>query len=213
VKPLLFLLMLLGATRLPADSLIYGFDSFNRTGSPVAGASSSLYQFGPNGGVCNSAGNPGPTCGGFDNFGSSGTGYTFFTITPDAGKALNLISFSFDEENVTAAGPVGFDIYTSVDGYAASILGAALSQSASSFTNHSVSLSAAAYEGLTAPLTVRLSGYGGPAPPNLMGAWFVDNVTLNLTVTDVTPEPALWAPCALILAAILFSGWRRSRRA
>src|SRR5262249_29884279 len=66
-------------------------------------------------------GNPPPSVAPFDSFGPPGTNYVSFTVTPDPGKALDLVSFSFDEENVTAFGPTRWDVFTSVDGFMSSL--------------------------------------------------------------------------------------------
>ena len=211
---LLLLLIITGATgaALHASTVAYGFDGAGQ--SPTISAPGTTASDFMNWGICSSAnGNPGGYCGTFDNFGTPGTNYMFFTVTPDAGLELNLLSFSFDEINPTSAGPTGFDIFTSADGFTTAILGGALSPSASSFTNHSVSLTGAEFQGLTGPLTVRISGYGGPPPTSTQGVWRLDNVTLNLTTSAATapaPEPALWAPTAALLAAMLAVARRRS---
>ncbi len=160
-------------------------------------------------------GNPGPSGGPLNNFGLSGTNFVPFTITPNAGFALNVLAFSFDERNLTANGPTGFDVYTSVNGFATSILGGALAPNAASFTNHSVALGTAPFLGITGPLTVHISGFGGPAPGTTQGLWLLDNITLTVDAAPITavPEPSTLNLHVIGAVGLLRYGWRRWKRA
>ncbi len=199
-------------TAVHAATVAYGFDNLSRQATVTApGTTASLFT---NVELCTvTGGNPGGFCGSFDNFGIPGTNFTFFTVTPNAGLEMNLVSFSFDEKNITAVGPTGFDIFTSADGFTTPILGGSLGASATSFTNHSVALSGPQFQDITGAFTIRISGFGGPSVGEIQGAWLLDNVTLNLTTAPVlaTPEPVLWLPTSVLLAAVLGASRRRSR--
>lgn len=134
-------------------------------------------------------GNPAPSAGPFSNTGASGSTYSTFIVSPSPGNVLNLVSFSFDEENIDAFGPANFDVYTSVDGFASSILTGSLSASAAAFSNHSVALAGLQYQDLSSPFEVRISGFGGPANPQ--SVWLFDNVSLNFEVAAVPEMSAL----------------------
>ncbi len=112
-------------------------------------------------------GNPVPSGGTVDTFGPSGTSFMEFTVTPNLGFALNLISFSFDERNYLDFGPTGFDVYSSVDRFTSPLIGGLLMSTAVNFSSHSASLAGASYQNLTTPFTMLLSGSGGP-PRNLV---------------------------------------------
>jgi hypothetical protein len=152
-------------------------------------------------------GNPAPSGGPFDNSGPSGTHYTSFTLTPNAGFMFDVLGFSFDEINNGTLGPTGFDVYTSADGFSVPILGGALLPSAVAFSSHAAALGSAPFLDLTSPFTVRISGFGGPN--GAQSAWLLDNITLDVNVQPLAvPEPALMS-----LAAVgLIAGALRRRR-
>ena len=201
------------ASKLDAAMIVYGFDNAqatptvnapNVTGSALSGVDE-----------CSAtSGNPGGECGTSSNSGSPGTNFASLTITPSAGFALDLVSFSFDQENLTSRGPTGFAVYTSSDGFTTPVLSGPLAPNATSYTNESVALSGSQYQNLTAPFAIRISGYGGPTGGDL-GYLFLDNLTLNLTTPDVTatPEPSFWLPTAALLGILMLrqrpSSWRR----
>src|SRR5262249_5988048 len=136
-----------------------------------------------------------------------------FTVTPDPGKALDLVSFSFDEENVTAFGPTRWDVFTSVDGFMSSLDGAALTPNATTFSHHVIPLDGPQFQNLTAPLQIRISGNEGP-PRGIGGAWFLDNIRLDFTLVDAAavPEPTSLALFGLGAAGLLLHGLRRRRK-
>jgi hypothetical protein len=206
VSPAVLLgIALLVGSAVPAQSSTLAYDftgfTFNPATVPANATASPLVNDGLFV-MTSSSGTPPPSGGEFDNSGPSGTHFTSFTLTPDPGFALNLLAFSFDESNLTNSGPVGFDIYTSVDAFGSSILGGALSPNAASFTSHSVALGSAPYLGLVSPVTIRISGFGGPPVGSLQGAWLLDNITLTVDVVPV-PEPATIALVGLGVVGLI----------
>ncbi len=135
----------------------------------------------------------------FDNSGPPDTHFSFFTVTPDAGKAMDLVSFSFDELHGDMVGAIAtrWDVFSSVDNFSASLAGAPLSPTSSpfAFTNHLIALGGTGFQNLTGPLTIRISGSGGPAQ-SPFDSWATDNITLNYTLVSA-PEPSAFILCGL----------------
>src|SRR5262245_42745564 len=181
--------MLAGTARAQGSPLLYDFTtgiSFVPAAVPAQTTATPLSFVMPGFGtvtITPFSGNPAPSGGPFVNTGPSGTSYTEFTITADSGFALKLLSFSFDEENITSVGPTGFDVYTSLDGFKTSILGGALAPSAVVFSSHGVVFSGPGSGGILGPVTFRISGFGGPAPGELSGVWLLDNISLDVATT------------------------------
>ena len=127
---------------------------------------------------------------------------------------MDLVSFSFDELNGDTAGEIAtrWDVFMSVDNFAASLAGGPLSPVCfpAPFTNHQIALSGADFQNLTGPLTIRISGSGGPAQ-SIQQGWLLDNITLNYSLANV-PEPS-----SFILGGLgapgLFIAARRRRKA
>jgi len=190
--------LLWGAGTAFGDSLLYDFASgafVNPVPASVVPANTTASSLSGVGGIQGGTGTPPPSGGPVNNSGPSGTHYVSFTVTPNAGFSLDVLALSFDERNLTAVGPTGFDVYTSVDGFTSSILGGALAQSATGFTNHSVALSGP-YSAISGPFTVRISGFGGPASAP-QGIWLLDNIALTVTAVPEPPTLALLAICAV----------------
>ena len=184
--------------------MAYGFDGLQV--QPTITAPGSTASDFTNEEVCSSTGgNPGGECGTFDNFGTPDTNFMFFTVTPNVGLEMNLVSFSFDEENPGNLGPTGFDIFTSADGFTTPILGASLGASASSYTNHSVTLSASRFQGITGAFTVRISGFGGPT--GTQGEWDVDTCSGRPRTWALVADCGAAGCCARGIAPALPHFW------
>lgn len=208
------LMLVCAVTPSQAETIIYTFDGLATTASGVpANVSATNINFG--GGtpsislLTSTEGNPPPSGGRFDNSGASGTGYTFFQVTPDPGWVLDLSEFSFDERNLTNFGPTAWDVYTSTDGFAAPIAGAALTPAATAFSSHAISLAGGQFQNVSDSFEVRISGYGGPGVGMTQGVWLLDNVALTFQVARI-PEPT---PLVVIpLGLLLLVGWQFCRR-
>ena len=125
-----FIPMLAGAGTAFGDPLLYDFapGAFVNLVPPSIPANTTASSLTGVGGIPGATGTPPPSGGPVENPGPSGTHYVSFTVTLDAGFALNVLALSFDERDVTGFGPTGFDVDMSVDGFTGSILGGALAQ-------------------------------------------------------------------------------------
>jgi PEP-CTERM motif len=146
------------------------------------------------------AGNPAPslrtasaTTSNTEALAVSGNDYYTFTLTPVAGFKVNLTTLTFDYA-ITGVNMTGnFSIRSSIDSFASDI-GSTATTSSTTFSNASISLSAAQYQNLTSAVTFRIYIFDdkpGPEETDLL-----DNVTLNGTVAAV-PEPSTWAMMGL----------------
>ena len=133
--------------------------------------------------------------------------YFSFTLTPNTGTPLSLNSLSFDYANYStdATFPTeGFVVRSSVDNFAANTAAGVTSAAASNgaFATSNISLAAAAFQNLTAPIEFRIYIYDGTTNANRGAA--IDNIT----VTNV-PEPTTYA---MLLAGVSFVTVLRCRR-
>jgi hypothetical protein len=117
-----------------------------------------------------------------------------FTLTPDAGYALDLSSLQFDDR-ASATGPINWSV--SVNGTAA-ISGQSSHASFSTSPMNTVDLTASAFQGLSSA-DVRIFGYNASGPT---GTWRLDNVRLNGLVKFV-PEPHAYEIAAVACLALL----------
>jgi len=181
--PSVMLVVALGLLANTAEATtIYDFNAsdFNTKFQPsttTSNATSSDIQFNsPRGVGC------GTWCGGYGSFSVE------FSVAANAGYALDVTGFSFDEWNSSSFGPTRFDVFTSADGFASPILSGLLPPNASGFSNHATSL---ALSGLTSPLIVRIVA-SGQDNSGAVSVWVLDNVTLNATAVPLAapvPEP------------------------
>ena len=135
-----------------------------------------------------------PTTANVDAAGT--TGYYFsFTVTPDAGKKLNLTTLNFYYGDAQAdASTLNLGLWSSADSFATQV-GSTLSwspatttvgnfETTSSGTQYAtLDLSAPAFQNLTAATTFRIYGWDST---NVSGQLRIDDVQLNGTVV---PEP------------------------
>lgn len=129
--------------------------------------------------------------------GDPGDKYWEFTVTPQAGLALELFSLSFDYRS-TGTGPSNWAI--TINGQAAGS-GSMLRDS----TFHPAELDLSGFSGLSSA-QVRLTGYGGTSSS---GTWRLDNVVLDGMTLTVVPEPSTWA---LLGGGLAFLAYRLRRR-
>lgn len=81
-----------------------------------------------------------------------------FTLTADAGYLLDLSSLTFDVMRGGASTPRGYDVRSSVDGFATSLGQADVGTARPAFTNVSIDLTSAAFQGLTT-ITFKIFSY------------------------------------------------------
>lgn len=129
--------------------------------------------------------------------------YFQFTVTPNAGQAMNLTSLTFNAVFGDLP-PAGFVLRSSADGYATNIDSQLVT--ANDYQNpafYTEDLTAAAYQNLTDPISFRVYSFGLRPDRTAM---FYDDLTLNGTFTPV-PEPAT----LLAVAAVGLAVARRRR--
>ncbi|HMP22226.1 MAG TPA: T9SS type A sorting domain-containing protein [Ferruginibacter sp.] len=82
--------------------------------------------------------------------------YFSFTMTSNAGYAIDFINFSYTMQR-SATGPQTFAVRSSVDGFATNI--ATITETGTTEVLKNVSLTAAAYQNISSPITYRIYGY------------------------------------------------------
>lgn len=109
--------------------------------------------------------------------------YIYFTLTPDAGYAIDFTSFVYTDQ-VSNTGPAGISIRSSVDGFATDI--ATIVHPVNSTGGGSVSLTGAAFQNITNPITFRIYGYNASATG---GTYSVNDFTFygNLRILCGSP--------------------------
>lgn len=141
--------------------------------------------------------------------------YFQFSLTPDSGYSVNLTSLTVDwggQAGSLNSFTFNYGLTSSVDGHTASdVIGIgsrAVSGTPATFGPQSLSLSAAKFQGLSAPVTFRLYFYAtdivGTDSWNKIGR--VDNITLN---GAVIPEPSTYALFGIGLGALMILRRRR----
>ncbi len=133
--------------------------------------------------------------------------YYTFTITPNPGVTLNLTTLSFDFANYTNSGVFPTEnifARSSFDNFSANLAAATTvsAASAGTFTNVNISLTAAGFQNVTAPIEFRL--YIFDSTTNVDKGALVDNVILQSV-----PEPSVYM---LLGVGILLCGQRFLRR-
>lgn len=107
--------------------------------------------------------------------------YIQFTLTPNAGKRVSLTTLTFNAARGGAATPRGYDVRSSVDGYAATLGTADLSTQRPTFTPVSIDLSGANFQNQTSAITFRIYVYA-PSTANVID---IDSISINGAVLDV----------------------------
>jgi hypothetical protein len=130
-----------------------------------------------------------------------------FTVQPNTGFRMNFTSFTFDAARGGTAAPRTWYLYSSIGGFnpGSAIASAEVLTDRPNLGPFSVSLAGAQFQGLTAPVELRMYL---STPGNTQSLEF-DNVTLNGTVV-VIPEPSsilVLAACAGVVGAV----YRRRR--
>jgi len=131
--------------------------------------------------------------------------YFSFVVSPDSGYELNLDELTFNVARGGAATPRTYDVRSSVDGFAASLVAGPVEilTVRPNFTPVSIDLSGAAFQSLTSPLTFRIHYMGQVG--QFGQAIDFDDIKLNGEVA-VIPEPSTLALLALA------GGWLFRRR-
>jgi len=138
----------------------------------------------------------------------SGDRYWQFTVTPDPGYQLDLTSFSFDVARGGASAPRGWELRSSVDGFASTLGTGEIPTVRPTFTSLLVAFSGPSFQGLTTATSFRMYGFM-PAEGEFLGIYF-DNVQIDGSVLTAVPEPAETA--AMIGLGLGAFAWLRRNR-
>ncbi|MDO9071865.1 MAG: PEP-CTERM sorting domain-containing protein [Rubrivivax sp.] len=131
--------------------------------------------------------------------------YFQFTVTPDAGFALDLDSFSLDAAYGSSGS--GFSVRSSVDAYASDLLSAVVATAYPTLTNYTALLTTADLQNVTSAVTFRVYNYLGGQAGNPSQAF--DNVTLNGTVQASAAVPVPGTAWLVLAGAAALLGTRR----
>lgn len=105
--------------------------------------------------------------------------YFQFTLTPNASYEIDLTSFVYTGQ-ASGTGPTNLALRSSIDSYATNI-------GTANVAGTTISLSAAAYQNLTTPITFRLYAWGGSG-----GTYSVNDFKFNGTVTPISTATPDW---------------------
>lgn len=101
------------------------------------------------------------------------TAYYSFTITPSSTTALTLLNLALDDQK-SGTGPTTAVIRSSLDGFTADLV--TFTTHTAIATGHTTLPLGAAFANLTAPVELRIFGFGATAAG---GTWRIDNVALT----------------------------------
>lgn len=104
--------------------------------------------------------------------------YIYFTLTPDAGYAIDFTSFVYTGTS-SGTGPTGLTIRSSVDGYSSNI-------GTPATTGASISLTGAAYQNITSPITFRVYATGAT---DATGTYSINDFTFYGTMRVLCTSP------------------------
>jgi hypothetical protein len=116
----------------------------------------------------------------------SNGGYFWLTAAPISGKKLNLTALTLNASRGGASTPRGIKVRSSIDSYANDLYSADLTTTAPTWTNISIDLTGASYQGLTEPITFRFYIWA-PTNANSVDA---DDITLTGTVVSLSDVKA-----------------------
>ncbi|MEZ7528325.1 beta strand repeat-containing protein [Cloacibacterium normanense] len=105
--------------------------------------------------------------------------YFQFTLTPNASYEIDLTSFVYTGQ-ASGTGPTNLALRSSIDSYATNI-------GTANVAGTTISLSAAAYQNLTTPITFRLYAWGGSG-----GTYSVNDFKFNGSVTPISTATPDW---------------------
>jgi len=116
------------------------------------------------------------------NTGSSGSAYFQFTLTPEAGYAVNLSSISFGARSTSTA-PQAYTLRSSLDSYASDIATGSISNNSTWSLKTNSSLD---FEGTSGTaITFRLYGYNGSGTANQNTInWRIDDLSIVVSLTS-----------------------------
>ena len=123
--------------------------------------------------------------------------YFTFTLTPNSGFQLNLVSFVYVAQ-ASGTGPTSFSFRSSTDSFGSSI-------DTPTSTGATISLSSGSFQSLTGSTEFRLYAWGGTG-----GTFSVNSFTFNGSLSAI-PEPSTYAA---IFGALALAGtvWHRRRQ-
>jgi hypothetical protein len=110
----------------------------------------------------------------------SNTKYFEFTLTPSAGYLIKFASFEYTAQ-ASGTGPTSFSFRSSLDGYGTNI-------GAANVNGTTISLAAAAYQNITAPITFRLYAWGASAAG---GTFSINDFAFNGIITTACTQPTV----------------------
>lgn len=102
----------------------------------------------------------------------------YFTITPDGGVTMNLTSLTFKVARGGATTPRGYGVGSDIGAYGANIASADVATQRTTWTDVSIDLTGASFQGLTAAITFWIFTYA----PNGLSMEY-DSITLNGTAS------------------------------
>lgn len=129
------------------------------------------------------------------------TDYFYFTLTPASGYAINLSSFGYTGQ--VSAGTPSFAFRSSLDGYTANI-------GTPNVGGTSISLSAAAYQSITSPITFRFYVYNVASSAttySINDFAFLGTIGALPTITSFTPTSACYGSSpSVVITGTNFTG-------
>jgi hypothetical protein len=127
--------------------------------------------------------------------------YFEFTLTPNSGYQINLLSFVYTGQ-ASGSGATAVAFRSSVDAFASNI-------GALTITGTTISLAGASYQGLSSAITFRIYGWGASAAG---GTFSINDFTFNGTVTAACTSPTTQASTftsSAITTTTATIGWTR----
>lgn len=120
-----------------------------------------------------------------------------FTVTPDVGYEMDFTSLSFDAARGGGGTPRGYEVRSSVDGFASTLGTADVTTVRPTLSAYSVDLSDPGFDSLASPVEFRVYTYS----PNANNTVEYDNFVLDGSVALV-PEPSMLATSVLAMGLL-----------